>query len=197
MTDMAVAQQAYQTAKSLGADGKVMLALFEAGIVESNFTNDLTATDHDSLGYLQQRPSQGWPNPTDVVTATTSFVNKAKIQEAAHPDYTAGQLAQAVQVSAFPDRYDQNQSQAQSLLAQVSGGAVLATTVGNTTDSTLGNINKLFTLIGDPHIWIRILEWGAGLTMLIIGIVVIIKDTTVAQQTAQVAKKVAEVAIVA
>lgn len=195
MTDMAVAQQAYATAKALGADGKIMLALFEAGIVESNFTNDLTATDHDSLGYLQQRPSQGWPDPTNVVTATTSFVNKAKIQEAAHPDYSAGQLAQSVQVSAFPDRYDQASGQAQSLLAQVSGNPLSATPASSIT--SVGNLQKVLTMLSDTHNWIRFAEMSVGFIAMFIGFVVLVKDTTVADQVTQTAKKVAEVAIVA
>lgn len=119
--DMNVAQTAYQTAASMGADAKVMLALFEAGIVESGFQNLLQATDHDSVGFLQQRPSQGWPDPTNVATATHSFVTKAIRNEGQYS--TAGQLAQSVQISAYPDRYDQHQSDAQALLQQVAGGA--------------------------------------------------------------------------
>lgn len=116
MTDANVVRSAYITAKVLGASDKVMLALFEAGIVESGFENLTRAVDHDSLGYLQQRPSAGWPNPTNVVVATNSFVLKAKALEGQNAD--AGSLAQAVQQSAFPGRYSQVQGEAQSLINQ-------------------------------------------------------------------------------
>lgn len=121
--DKAVVAAAYGAATKLTKDPKILLALFEAGIVESNFHNDTSATDHDSLGYLQQRPSQGWPNPTDVPTATKSFVVKAQTKLTANPHLTAEQLAQAVQVSAYPDRYGQAQQAAQTLLAGASGGS--------------------------------------------------------------------------
>ncbi len=115
--DMNVAKVAYAQAKKLGASAKVILAMFEAGLVESNFKNLTKATDHDSLGFLQQRPSQGWPDPTNVVTATTSFVNRAKKLESKHA--SAASLAQAVQVSAYPERYPQAASAATALLKKV------------------------------------------------------------------------------
>lgn len=115
--DMNVAKIAYAQATKLGASAKIKLALFEAGLVESNFQNLKKATDHDSLGYLQQRPSQGWKDPTNIVTATTSFVNKAKKLESKHS--SAASLAQAVQVSAYPERYGQASSAAAALLKRV------------------------------------------------------------------------------
>lgn len=123
MVDLGIAALAYSTAKAMGSSDKVQLALFEAGLVESNFTNHLTATDHDSLGYLQQRPSQGWPDPTNITTATRSFVSRAMTNEKKYPSYSAGRLAQSVQRSAYPDRYDQREKQARDLLAKVSGGS--------------------------------------------------------------------------
>jgi hypothetical protein len=58
----------------------------------------------------------------DVPTATKSYIHKAQAQDKQHPDYTAGQLAQSVQVSAFPDKYDKAENDAQKLLYQVSNG---------------------------------------------------------------------------
>lgn len=123
MVDMNVARIAYATAKQQHASDKVMLALFEAGLVESNFTNHKTATDHDSLGYLQQRPSQGWPNPTNVATATKSFVTKAQAIEKQYK--SAGDLAAAVQRPAaqYRSRYGQREAEAQNLIKKVSGSS--------------------------------------------------------------------------
>ena len=108
-----LAQVAFNTAKSMGASNKILLALFEAGFVESGMRN-LNYGDRDSVGYLQQRPSQGWPNPMHIPTATRSFVSRAIRKN--RPNQSAGQLAQAVQVSAFPAKYDQAYGRAVSLL---------------------------------------------------------------------------------
>lgn len=110
--DMQVQEEAYKTAKSMGASPAVMMALFEAGFVESGFRNLQTATDHDSLGFLQQRPSAGWLNPLSVPAATRSFVSRAMGKSG-----SPGQIAQAVQVSAFPGRYDQMAGKAAAAIA--------------------------------------------------------------------------------
>src|SRR5690349_2194319 len=78
---------------------KVRKALLEAGIVESGLRN-LNYWDRDSLGPLQQRPSQGWQNARDPYKAALDFIRQA--QPIAGKYGTAGQLAQAVQRSAFP-----------------------------------------------------------------------------------------------
>jgi hypothetical protein len=122
VADMALAATAFSVANSLGASPKVMLSLFEAGLVESGFRN-LDYGDRDSLGYLQQRPSQGWPDPRNVTTATKSYVTRAMDNDKKHPNYTAGQLAQSVQRSAFPDRYDKREKEARALIAQVNNGS--------------------------------------------------------------------------
>lgn len=76
------------------------------GIVESSLEN-LTGGDRDSVGVFQQRPSQGWGTVAeceDVAHAATSFYqhlsrvpNWNKISQ--------GAAAQAVQISAAPDKY--------------------------------------------------------------------------------------------
>jgi hypothetical protein len=107
-----------QVGQSMGADPQMLLAAFETAWVESNMTN-VKGGDRDSQGVFQQRPSQGWGTPdqvTDVAHAATSF-----FQRAAGSKYrgkgTAGQMAQDVQRSAYPARYDQKRGQAASSLA--------------------------------------------------------------------------------
>lgn len=110
--DLGVARLAEATARAMGASDKQLLALIEAGIVESGLRN-LNYGDRDSLGFLQQRPSQGWGSRNqimDVAYATRSFIRRAKTADKS--GQTAGQLAQAVQRSAFPDRYDQAEADA-------------------------------------------------------------------------------------
>lgn len=109
----AVAAIAYAVARSMGAPGRVLLALMEAGLVESGMRN-LNYGDRDSVGFLQQRPSQGWPSPMNVPIATRSFVSRAmrKLPWSG----SAGSLAQAVQISAFPSRYDARAGDAVAIL---------------------------------------------------------------------------------
>lgn len=115
-----VMEQALKQAQAMSATKKVLLALFEAGFVESNFRNlghQGSANDHDSLGFLQQRPSMGWGTAAQIMNvphATRSFVSRAMPIQGSHS--TAGRLAQAVQRSAFPERYDQAESRARAAL---------------------------------------------------------------------------------
>jgi len=117
--DPYVVQTVYRVGRNLGVSEKVMLAGFEAGWVESRM-NNLDCGDRDSLGVFQQRPSQGWGTPEQIMNvryAATRFFTPAMTVAVQHPTYTAGQIAQAVQISAFPERYDQAQGTALSLIA--------------------------------------------------------------------------------
>jgi hypothetical protein len=117
--DIDVARRAYAQARKLGASDKVMLALFEAGYVESDFEN-LSYGDRDSVGFLQQRPSAGWGTVEECMNvehATTMFVERAMQIQSRYG--SAGELAQAVQVSAFPSRYDLRKADALALIKRV------------------------------------------------------------------------------
>lgn len=116
--DMAVVNTAYKTARDLKASPKVLLSLFEAGIVESGFRNLNFGAD-DSVGFLQQRPSQGWASPMDVATATRSFVTKAQANESRYG--SSGGLAQSVQRSAYPGKYNAVEREAATLLGKAQG----------------------------------------------------------------------------
>jgi hypothetical protein len=95
------------------ASPKVRKALLEAGIVESHLQN-LSYGDRDSVGPLQQRPSQGWHNARNPYKAALDFIRQA--QPLAGKYASAGELAQAVQRSAYPGRYQQHSGEAQALL---------------------------------------------------------------------------------
>lgn len=119
--DIAVTTTVYNVGAGMGASEKVMLAGFEAGWVESHM-NNLPCGDQDSLGVFQQRPSQGWGTPEqimDVTYAATQFFTQAIHNEPLYPDYTAGLLAQSVQRSCCPERYDQSEGKALEMLAEV------------------------------------------------------------------------------
>ncbi|WP_435796040.1 hypothetical protein [Micromonospora zamorensis] len=121
--DDAVLTAVYRVATGLSANERVLLAGFEAGWVESRM-NNLPCGDSDSLGVFQQRPSQGWGTPAQILNvsyAANSFFVRAIPLAAANPGWSAGQVAQGVQRSAFPDRYDASQATAQALIARARG----------------------------------------------------------------------------
>jgi hypothetical protein len=102
-------------ARGLGASDKVLLAAYEAAIVESG-VHSLPYGDRDSIGLFQQRDSWGsYAQRMDPAWASRQFLVKAIRQS--RPWMSAGQLAQDVQVSAYPERYDQRRAQALSLIA--------------------------------------------------------------------------------
>jgi hypothetical protein len=112
----------YAVGRAMGATPKQMLAAFETAIVESGFRN-LPDGHLDSLGVFQQRPSQGWGSPQQILnpfySARKFFEGAKRVSQAG----TAGQLAQSVQISDFPERYDQVGAQAAALIEQVESGA--------------------------------------------------------------------------
>ncbi|NBE53671.1 hypothetical protein [Streptomyces boluensis] len=112
--DIRVATVILLVGRELDVTDKVMLAAFETALVESGMEN-LNYGDRDSLGVFQQRPSQGWGEAVQVMNvnyAAHKFFEKAIPIAREETSLSAGQLAQRVQVSAFPDRYDQREKAA-------------------------------------------------------------------------------------
>ena len=89
-----------------------------AGLQESKLRNLAPGDgDRDSVGVLQQRPSQGWGTPTqlaDVRYATGAFLDKLiKVDNWQTAPLTT--VVQQVQISAYPDAYAQHEPEAQEL----------------------------------------------------------------------------------
>lgn len=80
--------------------------------------------DHDSLGLFQQRPSQGWGTPEQILNpryASRKFYERL-LDIDGWQTMPLTQAAQAVQRSAFPDAYARWQSEAEQLVAAISDG---------------------------------------------------------------------------
>src|SRR3954454_1911873 len=103
------------------ASPKVRLAAFEAAIVESGVHN-LRYGDLDSLGVFQQRPQvKAWGTAEQILNpehAAMMFITNAIRKNGGQ---SAGQLAQDVQISKYPDRYDAVQEQAHGMLVKFCG----------------------------------------------------------------------------
>lgn len=121
----------------------IMVALQESGlrmlanpaVPESlSMPHDGLGYDHDSLGSAQQRPSAGWGSIQELMTAAynaEAFFGGPRGPNHGSPrglldipGWTSmglGQAAQAVQVSAFPERYDRWAPAALAVMASVNG----------------------------------------------------------------------------
>ncbi|MEV6968629.1 C40 family peptidase [Hamadaea sp. NPDC051192] len=119
------AQIIYAVGVQLGLPIRGEIIAIATAMQESSLHNSAVATDHDSLGLFQQRPSQGWGSPaqlTDPVYASRAFYNKL-VKIAGWQTMPLTQAAQAVQRSAFPDAYATWEPLGTRLAATFSGAA--------------------------------------------------------------------------
>jgi cell wall-associated NlpC family hydrolase len=120
--------------QAMGAGELAVLAAVEAVTVESSAMN-LAGGDRDSVGIFQQRNIPPWNkrNRRDVAQASTTFYEQAMAYEKVarihgQTSLSAAQLAQAVQMSAYPDRYAQYAQESQHTLDVYDGGGQGAAT---------------------------------------------------------------------
>jgi murein DD-endopeptidase MepM/ murein hydrolase activator NlpD len=95
-----------------------------------------TRNDHDSLGLFQQRPSQGWGTPQQVMDpayASRKFYERLR-KVRGWETMRLTDAAQAVQRSAFPDAYQKWESLAAETVNALTGGAARAAGVANISD---------------------------------------------------------------
>ncbi len=93
-----------------------------AAYQESDLTN-LESGDRDSLGLFQQRPSQGWGTPEEImnpVYATNAFYDALNNVEG-YESLEITVAAQEVQRSGFPDAYADHEADARALSSALTG----------------------------------------------------------------------------
>ncbi|MEY9932561.1 cell wall-associated NlpC family hydrolase [Catenulispora sp. GP43] len=96
----------------------IATALQESGLQNLNYG------DRDSLGLFQQRPSQGWGSPAQILTpayAARQFYSRL-LQVPGWRSMSTTDAAQAVQRSGFPDAYAKWRDEAQALATAFIGG---------------------------------------------------------------------------
>lgn len=97
-------------------------ALIEAGLVEANLLNPRYG-DRDSIGSLQERSHYGSVGRRlNRRAAGRRFVREANAVLGGGFQGSAGELAQRVQRSAYPGRYDQRSAAAESIIRTLGGG---------------------------------------------------------------------------
>jgi hypothetical protein len=108
-----VARKIYRRGRKMKVSHKEMIAALETGLVEANLGNP-RGGEGTSSGWRQETTSS-YPNVNrrDVDAAAKRFFSETRTHR--RRGQTAGQLAQAVQRSAYPSRYDQRKGQAKDL----------------------------------------------------------------------------------
>lgn len=104
------------TGAALGVPARGQVIALATALQESGLEN-LSSGDRDSLGLFQQRPSQGWGTPAqlmDPAYAATAFY-KALLRVPGWQQLPLTEAAQAVQHSGFPDAYAKWESLASAL----------------------------------------------------------------------------------
>lgn len=107
-----------------------MLANTSAYPESADYPNDGVGSDHDSLGLFQMRPASGWGTVAELMNPeyqARAFFGGPSGPNAGSPrgllDITGwqrldpGEAAQAVEVSAYPDRYQNYQPVAEAILS--------------------------------------------------------------------------------
>ncbi|GAA3949950.1 C40 family peptidase [Actinoplanes auranticolor] len=140
----------------------VATSLQESRLV--NLGNLGAANDHDSLGLFQQRPSQGWGTPAEIMNpehAATSFYQHLK-RVPRWQTLPLTDAAQAVQRSAYPDAYAKHETRAAAIVAAYTGG-VVCDGGDNLPPEAAASLPPGFTLpVGTPPPVVTAIGWALG-----------------------------------
>ncbi|WP_313480986.1 M23 family metallopeptidase [Microbacterium sp.] len=134
-----------------------------------NYPNDGNGSDHDSLGLFQMRPQAGWGTVAELMD--TTYQARAFYGGPSGPNYPSprgmldvpgwetmdmGEVAQAVEVSAFPERYQNYQPVAEAILDALTVSAPSGTRGG--TGSVPETTRIMFPL--PEGTWTKTSDWG-------------------------------------
>ncbi|SEG18852.1 Repeat domain-containing protein [Nonomuraea solani] len=130
------ARMVVKAVRDRGLDPHAAVIAITTTIVETSIQNISEEVDHDSLGLFQQRASWGSrAQRLDPVWATNAFLDKMLRLYPGNSWRTApvGEVCQAVQVSAYPSRYQPQAGDAQLIV-----NALLTPTGGQEPDDATG-----------------------------------------------------------
>ena len=120
---MGNAQTIYNVGVQLGIPQFGEEIAIATAMQESSLINLTTATNYDSLGLFQQRPSQGWGTPAELIDPTyaSKAFYEALQQVTGWQNLPLTVAAQEVQRSAYPDAYAKWESLADQLVSTFAG----------------------------------------------------------------------------
>jgi hypothetical protein len=159
LVDYKTAEQANNAAiiaavgMSYGFDVQGVTVAIATAIQESDLRS-LDYGDRDSLGLFQQRPSQGWGEPEQVIDphyASSKFYQALERVEG-WQDMPLTVAAQAVQRSGFPDAYAAHEQEALAWATALTGGD--ATVDCHNTDGLVSNAQAFAERLSE--------DYGAG-----------------------------------
>lgn len=125
--------------KRLNVPKRGWVIALAAALQESGLRN-LAYGDRDSLGILQQRPTQGWGRPSQILNPTyaaTQFYQRL-LAVPGWQQMSITDAAQTVQRSAFPDAYARHEHTARQLVGTLSGAACTPAPAGTWTRPVSG-----------------------------------------------------------
>lgn len=187
---VAIADQIAAVAKTKGATDRDLTVAYMTAMQESSLHNYTHATDHDSLGVFQQRPSTGWGTPaqvTNVAYAAGKFFD-ALLGINNRNSLQLTQEAQGVQRSAFPGAYAKWQPMAEALVSNHPGG-ILGPGVGSPDSGGGSFLDPLLRPLKDlaapfqmllwftqANHWVRIFAGGFGVVFVFMGLTMLTKE---------------------
>jgi hypothetical protein len=127
--NVSCARSIINATRNRGLASRAAVIAITTAITESSLHNYTEAADHDSLGLFQQRPSQGWGTPAQIINptyATNAFLS-AMLTKFPNNSWMSGEIGpicQRVQVSAFPDAYRHEVHDAQLLVDALGAGGL-------------------------------------------------------------------------
>ncbi len=140
----------------------IATALQESDLINLGYLGP--ANDHDSLGLFQQRPSQGWGTPAEIMNpehAATSFYQRLQ-RVPRWQSLPVTDAAQAVQRSAYPDAYSKHEARAAAIVAAYTGG-VVCDGGDNLPSEAAAALPRGFTLpAGTPPPVVTAIGWALG-----------------------------------
>ncbi|MGO3153459.1 MAG: M23 family metallopeptidase [Galactobacter sp.] len=140
----------------------------------ADYPNDGDGSDHDSLGLFQMRPATGWGTVADLMRP--QYQARAFYGGPDGPNYPSprglldipgwqdmdpGEAAQAVEVSAYPDRYRNYQPVAKTILTTLTSSANIGTGTGtaDNNDATVPETSRVVFPMPEGT-WVKTSDWG-------------------------------------
>lgn len=129
---MANAATIVAVGKQMSVPEQGWVVAIAAAMQESGLRN-LPYGDRDSLGLFQQRPSQGWGTPEQILNPTYSATQfyRHLLAVPGWPQMSVNDAAQAVERSGLPNAYGQHEPAARQVVAAVQGFTCTTTSTGN------------------------------------------------------------------
>lgn len=157
---MANAAMIVALGKQINIPEQGWLVAIAAAMQESGLRN-LDHGDRDSLGLFQQRPSQGWGTPTQIMNPTYSATQfyRHLLALRGWRGMSVNDAAQAVERSGFPHSYAHHEQAAREVIGAVQGSTCTPTGTGDCNHiqtpnpATLTAINYACGQRGLPYVW--------------------------------------------